>query len=319
MGCADVAERRVLPAVRDVPGITLTAVASRHRGKAEAFTGRWGGTPVQGYEELLHRDDVQAVYIPLPSGLHREWVERALRAGKHVLVEKPLTTSHAGTAALADLATAAGLVLLENFMFLQHSQHTIVRELIAAGEIGDPLVFDAVFAIPPRPPGDIRHRPELGGGALLDNCGYPVRAAQLLFGPGWEVRGAVADLDPELGVDLGGGALLRHRDGVVGHVTFGLRHAYVSRYEIIGSHSRLLLERPYTPPAEHAPVLVLERQGDVKAMTLPVDDQCANTVALFRDAVTTGRLWREQVAASVRHALLMEQIAATARQPASTG
>nr|WP_042193108.1 Gfo/Idh/MocA family oxidoreductase [Kibdelosporangium sp. MJ126-NF4]CEL20571.1 Myo-inositol 2-dehydrogenase [Kibdelosporangium sp. MJ126-NF4]CTQ89482.1 Myo-inositol 2-dehydrogenase (EC 1.1.1.18) [Kibdelosporangium sp. MJ126-NF4] len=290
IGCADIASRRVLPAVAAVPEIELAVVASRTLAKARAVTATFGGEAVEGYERLLDRDDIDAVYVPLPSGLHAHWVRRALDAGKHVLAEKPLTTDLAGTVELVSLAHAAGLVLRENFMFVHHSQHGHVLKLIADGAIGELRSFSATFAIPCRPPGDIRHLPELGGGALLDVGGYPLRAAQMLLGQDIEVVGASLRASRAYGVDVGGGVLVRRPDGVTGHLTFGLDDRYTSNYHLLGSTGRLSVDHVFTPPATHFPVVRVERQNHHEEFVLPADNQCVNAVAAFVRAVRTKQL-----------------------------
>ena len=300
VGCADVAVRRVLPAVAASPDVELVAVASRDPAKAERVAAAFGGAPVTGYERLLDRADVEAVYVPLPSGLHAHWVRAALRAGRHVLAEKPLTTDLADTEELVDLARDARLVLRENTMFVHHSQHAMVMRLLADGVLGELRSLSAVFAIPPRPPGDIRLRPELGGGSLLDVGAYPVRAAQLLLGPELEVAGAVLNDDPELRVDLDGAALLRRADGVVAHLSFGLRHHYGSGYRLHGSRGRLSVEHAFTPPATHRPVLLLERQDSREERVLPADDQVLNAVGAFARAVRDGPLTDPSIVAQAR-------------------
>lgn len=288
LGCADVARRRVLPAVAGAPGIELVAVASRDRDRAEAFTAEVGGEPVLGYESLLRRPDVDAVYVPLPSGLHAEWIERALLAGKHVLAEKPLSTSLADTTRLVGLARERGLALVENFMFVHHAQHAAVRALLDAGVIGELHGFSATFAIPARPDGDIRLRTELGGGSLLDTAGYPVRAALLFLGPGLSVLGARLRHDEQTGVDLGGAALLGSDPGVHVQVSFGLDHGYLSRYEFHGSTGRLALEHVFTTPAGHRPVArVIDRDG-AQEHPLPADDQYLASIAAFTRVVREG-------------------------------
>lgn len=313
LGCADVATRRVLPAVATTPGIRLHAVASRTAGKAEEMTRRFGGIPVVGYQALLDRDDIDAVYLPLPPALHREWIVRALRAGKHVLAEKPLTTSAADTKSAVALAQHQDLVLMENFMFLRHTQHDAVRELIAEGMIGEPRAFAATFTIPARPRGDIRHRAELGGGALLDVGGYPVRVAQLFFGQALRVRGATLLRDAEVGVDTGGAALLADGDGVTAQLTFGLAHVYTSRYSFLGSCGRLTLDHAFTTPATHRPIVRLERQDHREDRTLPAHDQYAGSVGAFADAVR-GR-GKRGIDAMLRQAELIDEIRVCAAEP----
>lgn len=288
LGCADIAVRRVLPAVTRTPEVSLTAVASRSGDRAGAVARRFGGDPVEGYDALLERPDVEAVYVPLPAALHARWVGRALEAGKHVLAEKPLTTSAAETARLVRLAREAGLVLMENFMFVHHPQHHRVRRLLADGAVGEPLVLSAAFTIPPRPADDIRYRADLGGGALFDVGVYPLRAALFLLGHGLEVAGATLRTDPRLGVDVGGAALLRGRNGVTAHLSFGMEHHYTSRYEVLGSAGRISLDRAFTPPADHRPALVVERPDGTEHLELEPYDQCAGTVEAFARAIRSG-------------------------------
>src|SRR2546430_5965831 len=269
LGCASIAWRRTLPAMAGVPAIRLVAMASRDRAKAESFAARFGGEPIDGYERLLDRDDVDAVYLPLPTGLHREWAARALSAGKHVLSEKPLATSFAEASALVTQARERGLRLWENFMFLYHGQHTAVRKLLADGVIGELGTFSAAFGIPPLPDTDVRYRPELGGGALLDVGVYPSRAAQLFLGEGVEVvgsalrRGPARRAQPEpgfgggehgqrgsaAGVDLGGRALPRAAARGTPQLSFGFPPRVRSTYAPWGSSRPLSLGRPFPPPA----------------------------------------------------------------------
>ncbi|MFH8725119.1 Gfo/Idh/MocA family protein [Streptomyces termitum] len=288
LGCADIAVRRMLPALAGVPGVRLTAVASRDGARAARVTGVFGGDPVEGYGALLARPDVDAVYVPLPAALHAPWVERALAAGKHVLAEKPLTTRVADTVRLVASARAAGLVLRENVMFVHHPRHHRVRQLLREGAIGEPRALVAAFAIPPRPADDIRYRPELGGGALLDVGSYPLRAARFLLGDGLGVVGATLRTDGARGVDVSGTALLAGPGGVTAQVYFGMEHHYTSRYEVVGSAGRLTVDRAFTPPADLPTTVVVERPDGTERLELEPFDQCAGTVDAFVRAVAAG-------------------------------
>ncbi|WP_282700348.1 Gfo/Idh/MocA family oxidoreductase [Streptomyces sp. CC219B] len=289
LGCADIAVRKVLPALAAAPGgLRLAAVASRTPEKAKEVAARFGARAVAGYPELLADPEVESVYIPLPPALRAPWVRAALDAGKHVLAEKPLTADPAETAALATLAESAGLVLWENCMFVHHSQHHYVRALVADGAIGELRTIQAQFTIPPRPADDHRLRPDLGGGALLDGAGYPVRAAQFFLGDELTVLGASLKPHPAHGVDIAGDALLRHADGVTAHVGFGMEHFYVSRYQLLGSTGRITVEHAFTTPPAHRPLIRIDRQDHQELRTLPADDHCANTLTRFADAVRAG-------------------------------
>ncbi|MEV7618186.1 Gfo/Idh/MocA family oxidoreductase [Streptomyces sp. NPDC089799] len=289
LGCAEFARRRMLPAFRACPDTELVAVASRDAAKARTVAAEAGCLPVTGYGALLERDDIDAVYVPLPAALHAPWVEAALRAGRHVLAEKPLTTDPVATRTLTALAGSAGLALRENVLFVHHPQHAEVLRLVADGAIGEPRSLHAAFTVPRLPDDDIRHDPALGGGALFDTGVYPVRAALHLLGGPLETAGAVLRRGgPGRAVDIGGTALLHTRDGVGAQLSFGLDHAYRSRYEFRGSEGCITVDRAFTPPADHRPRILLERRAGTEEIVLPADDQVARAVSAFAEAVRTG-------------------------------
>jgi NDP-hexose-3-ketoreductase len=316
LGCADVAWRRTLPSVQQVPGLRLVAVASRDRRKAAGFTERFGGEPVEGFAGVLERDDVDAVYVPLPTALHAEWAGRALRAGKHVLVEKPLAATAAEAVDLVRAARERGLVLMENFAFLHHSMYTTVRGLLDAGTIGELRTVVSEFAFPPLPDGDIRYRPELGGGALLDAGVYSVRAALAFLGSGLDVCGACLRIDGGSGVDVAGTALLSAPSGATAQLSFGFIHSYRCSYVLWGSTGRIAVDRAYTAPDTFAPTVRVETAQGTEQLVLPPDAQFANLLAGFVTAVhgesDTDRQRRE--AAIVEQAELVEHIAGQARR-----
>ncbi|MER7273321.1 Gfo/Idh/MocA family oxidoreductase [Dactylosporangium sp. NPDC000244] len=315
LGCGSIAKRKALPSLVACPGTVVAAVASRDKDKAARYAAEFGGEPV-GYEELLAHPGVDAVYLAVPTGLHHEWTRAALEAGKHVLAEKPLTTSAADTRELVELAAARGLVLRENFVFPHHAQHRAVRELLAAGRIGEPRSFDAVFCIPPLPSTDVRYSPQLGGGALLDLGVYPIRAAQDLFGE-LELVGACLREDPGTGVDVGGSALLVSAGGVMVGVRFGLEHAYGSWYTAWGSTGRLLLDRAFTAPAGLEPVVrITDAQGEHEER-LPADDQFRRAFEAFAAQVREGR--HEPDPATLRTAELVDEVRLSARRASSAG
>ncbi|MCU1470920.1 MAG: gfo 2 [Glaciihabitans sp.] len=286
LGCADIARRRMLPAFAADPDSAVVAIASRDGDRAHALAAQYDGcAAVAGYETLLADPGIDAVYVPLPVALHSEWIERALRAGKHVLGEKPLTPDTATTARLFALARSSGLVLGENFMFPHHRRHQRVRQLIAAGAIGELRSFTGVFAIPPPPPGDIRYRSDLGGGALLDIAVQPLLAAWFFLGSDLEVHGARLRTHPVHGVDTGGAILLATPGGTTAQVVFGMEHSYKSAYELWGSEGRIVVDRAYAPPPDSRQVIRLERPHGIEELVLEPDDQCLNAVRAFSRAV----------------------------------
>lgn len=318
LGCGGIAMRRMLPAMARTPAVEIAAVASRDKDRAEEAASRFDADPVHGYEPLLERDDITAVYVPLPPSLHAPWTARTLKAGKHALVEKPMVTHAPEAHALAALAEEGSLVLMESFMFLHHTQHATVMAHLERGEIGELRSVTAEFGFPPLPARDIRNRPELGGGALLDAGVYTLRVTQLLLGGTVSVVGAALTADGTTGVDVVGDALLRGDTGVTSHVAFGFRHAYRSTYTLWGSSGRIHLDRAFTPPPDHRPVLRIERQDRVETLTLPAADQFANIAAWFAALVRGEGDPEPERTAAVRQAELIDAVRDASRHDAGS-
>lgn len=308
LGCASFAWRRMLPALRAHPRTAVAAVASRDSAKAARFASEFSCAATD-YDGLLRRHDVDVVYLPLPLARRPRWIEAALRAGKHVLAEKPLALRPWDARRLVRLAAERGLLLRDNFLFPHHPQHARVRELLVAGRFGRLRSFHGSFCIPPLPADDVRYRAELGGGALLDVGVYPLRAAQLLLGGDLRVVGASLRVAESRGVDVAGQALLVAGDDVLVSIDFGFEHSYECSYSLHGSAAAARLDRAYTPPADWQPVL--EIAGDPVA--LESADQVAAAVGSFADAVLAGRSVHHPVEArwcaqAVRTVELAEQV-----------
>lgn len=312
LGTADIARRRVLPALAAEADVELTAVASRSGERAREVADHYGCAAVTSYDAVLDRADVDAVYVPLPVSLHAEWTRRALTAGKHVLAEKPLTAHAHTTAELLSLARASGLALMENVMFVHHPQHAVVRELVSAGTIGELRSLTAAFAVPSLPADNIRHRPELGGGALLDIGYYPVRAALYFLGTGLGVVGAALEHSDGSPVETSGAVLVRSTDGVLGQLAFGMEHAYQSAYELWGSEGRIRVESAFTPPAGHKPTVWVTDSRGSRELTLAPHDQVAATIKAFVAAARSGGTDPAADAECLEQATLLDTVRARA-------
>lgn len=317
LGCASIAWRRMLPAFKEAEGVELTAVASRDSVKARRFAERFRCAAAGSYDELLDRTDIDAVYIPLPVGLHTQWASRALSSGKHVLAEKPLAADAREAQGLIAQARQAGLQLMENFAFLHHAQHETVQSLVTDGRLGELRTLSASFGIPRVSASDIRSQAELGGGALLDVGVYPIRLAQLLLGPELAVAGSV--LRRGAGADVAGHALLVAASGVTAELSFGFEHSYRCRYELWGSTGHLRLERAFTPGPAWQPMIRIESQDHAEELVLPADHQFRNLAEAFSRAVRGSGDFGPQAAAMLRQAELVDEVRARAvgRAPAT--
>jgi D-xylose 1-dehydrogenase (NADP+, D-xylono-1,5-lactone-forming) len=236
--------RLVLPALHAAALSEVVAVASRSDETAKAYAAEHGIPRAHGsYEELLADPEVEAVYIPLPNGLHVEWTVRALEAGKHVLCEKPLDWRPAEVERAFDAADRASLLLMEAFMYRHHPQTTRVAELVAGGAIGELRAVRASFGFTLSDPANVRLIAELGGGALLDVGCYCVSLARLVAGEplvatGQAVRGPSA-------VDLRFAGVLTFAGDVLAHFDCGFDVPDRDAAEIVGSDGTLVVASPF--------------------------------------------------------------------------
>ncbi|CAM5529882.1 putative dehydrogenase [Aquamicrobium terrae] len=174
LSTAKIAREQVLPAIVEAENGVLAAVASRDLGMARALAERFGAAHAFGsYEDLLASDTVDGVYIPLPTSQHVEWTAKAIEAGKHVLVEKPLALNAGDIAPLIALRDRHKAVVAEAFMVTHHPQWIKVKELVAGGAIGRLRHVQGAFSYYNVDPANMRNRLDLGGGALPDIGVYP--------------------------------------------------------------------------------------------------------------------------------------------------
>jgi predicted dehydrogenase len=183
LGAAKIAPMALVKPAVAVPGVTVAAVAARDRGRAEAFAGKHHVATVHSsYDDLLADDSIDAVYNPLPNGLHAQWTLAALAAGKHVLCEKPFTANEAEARAVADAAEASGLVVMEAYHYRYHALAERMREIAHDGRLGETREVRTWMWLPLPKFSDIRYQYSLGGGTTMDCC-YAVHAMRLV-GPG---------------------------------------------------------------------------------------------------------------------------------------
>lgn len=201
LGAANFAAEHMAPAIHAARGNRLVALATSSEAKAAPFSAFCPGLDVfLDYDAMLEWDAIDAIYIPLPNHMHVEWVKKAVKAGKHVLCEKPIAMKADEIRELIALRDESGLLVAEAFMIVHHPQWLRAREIIAAGEIGTVAHVDTAFSYDNRSDsGNIRNRPETGGGGLRDIGVYTFSSVR--FATGAEPVRLSTRLRRENGVD----------------------------------------------------------------------------------------------------------------------
>lgn len=202
LGAANFARQHMAPAIHAANGAEFHALATSSPEKAEPFRAFAPGLTVHGsYEALLADPEVEAVYIPLPNHLHVEWSLKAIEAGKHVLCEKPMTMHASEFDRLIEARDRSGLLVAEAYMIVHHPQWIRARELVQGGAIGELRHVTADFSFNLQDMGNIRNRPETGGGALGDIGVYIFGSTRFVCGQE-PARIRAANVRRENGVDV---------------------------------------------------------------------------------------------------------------------
>ena len=261
LGAARIA-RKNARAISRVPGSAkVTAIASRSVDKAAALAAEVGlsgkAALVGSYAALLESPLVDAVYVPLPTAMHSEWVARAAAAGKHILLEKPVALDDVATDEIVAAARAAGVALLDGTMFSHDLRWSAVDRALAGGDLGAPSHVYAVFSFDGAalPEGDVRTQPDLDGLGCLGDIGwYCIRAALRVFG--WEppvrVLGHAGAARFENGVLRQCGATLEFSGGRIATVECSFDRAFEQRVAITTDRKvRVEVQDAFLPENNH--------------------------------------------------------------------
>jgi len=285
LGCADIAKRMVIPNLLSSNKFEIVAISSRSTEKAASFCKLFGGRPIKGYQNLIKIKEVEAVYIPLPTGMHYEWIMKCLENNKHVFSEKSIATSLVEVSNIIKLAKKKNLCVYENFMFPYHSQIKFVKEKIKDGEIGKLRLFKSAFGFPIfNEKTNIRYNKKLGGGALLDAGAYTLMASQLFLGKNQKVISSCLN-KLNYNVDFLGFITLLNNENVVSQLSFGFDNFYQNNIEIWGTKGKILIERAFTAGPSHTPFIKLFKSGEVINYKLPNDNHFINIINDFYNSI----------------------------------
>jgi len=319
LGYARIARLSVIPGLRKAANAEFHAIASRDRAKLEQCRADHGSTQAyDSYEALLRDPAVDAVYIPVPNSLHREWTLRAIAAGKHVLCEKPMGLTAAECREMIAAAERAGVVLMEAFMYRYTPRTHKVIEILRNGVLGEIRQVNAIFRfVLDRP--SIKLQPELGGGSLYDVGCYPINFVGLVVdtlaggapGAGGQPDTIAVDCLRSDGVDMNFAALLHYRGGLMATLQSGFNAHRQIYAEVIGTRGSL--EVPGAFLGDDRP-LQLEIGDEVQAITVPTCDRYQLEVEDFSAAILEKRAPAFSLVETVRNAELLDRLLAASKR-----
>lgn len=312
LGVAKINER-LIPAFQKATHGRLVGIASRDLARAQAAAAV-NAIPMAfgSYHDLLACSDIDAVYIPLPNTLHGEWTRFAATAGKHVLCEKPLTPTAPEARELVDFCRAQGVQLMDGFMWPHHPRTAMIRRLLDDGVIGTVQRVSATFTFPlALDPGNIRLKPDLAGGSLLDVGCYPVYGIRWAFGEEPVRVYATARYDFEVDLEMNG--ILGFADGRVGTFDCGFTLPLRQWLEITGSKGVVRVHDMWLPDSE-ARFTIEHEDGRVEVVAVPGHDQIVHMIDDFSRAVLSGTPVSPDAEQAVRSALVMDALARSAAE-----
>jgi predicted dehydrogenase len=304
--------QRLLPAFRRSAHADLIAIASRSKEKAEAAARADGIARAYGsYEELLADPDIDIVYNPLPNTLHAEWTRRAADRGKHILCEKPLTPTAAEAAELVAYCARRRVQLLDGFMWPHHPRTQRIRSFIDQGGIGAVRHVQGAFTFPlPMDPGNIRLRPELAGGSLLDVGCYPIYGIRWAFGGDLPVM-VFATASYQHGVDVEMSGLLTFANGRTAGFDCGFTRPLRGWLEITGTEGVIDIPEMWLP-APQARWTVC-RDGKAVEESIDGEDQILHMIDNLSRAVEENRPIKPEPLEAVRTLRVLDALARSAR------
>jgi predicted dehydrogenase len=236
---------------------------------------------------LLADPDVQAVYNPLPNHLHVPWSIKVAEAGKHVLCEKPIAINAVEAEKLVKACQEKSVLLMEAFMYRMHKQWVIAKKMIQDGKIGELKAIQVFFSYMNLDPDNIRNRPDLAGGGLMDIGCYPISLSRFIFEAEPKRVVSLVDRDPNFKTDILTSAMMEFDKG---HATFtcSTQLTPYQRVNIFGTKGRIEIEIPFNAPEYDPTRIYYETDGTIETITIDTCHQYQVQGDLFSKAILEG-------------------------------
>lgn len=314
LGAARITPLALMAPAKTNADVEIVAMAARDPVRATQFAAKYGIAKVhQSYRALLDDPVIDAIYNPLPNGLHGKWTIAAIEAGKHVLCEKPFTANAAEAEAVAAVARSSGKVVMEAFHYRYHALTARMLEIIASGELGAVRRIETWFCIPLFFE-DIRWNLSLAGGSLMDAGCYSVNLLRTLAGAEPKVISARIKLRTP-GVDRFTEAEVAFADGRTGKITTSMASSrlFSAGARVIGDAGEMRVNNPYIPQYFHG-LEMRTAQGRRKESVAKLPSSYAVQLQAFADTVLRGKPFPTNVDDAIANMRLIDAIYRAAGQ-----
>lgn len=317
LGCSGIGKSRTIPGLLACENAELYAIAGRNEEKLKAYAEPFAPKKLYtDYQALLDDENVDAVYLPLPNGIHMEWVKKAAAAGKHILCEKPMALTEEQVREMFAAAKEHGVLLEEAYAYRHAQLVQKVKEIVDSGAIGRIRYLESKHSTFDTNRSGIRYQKGNGGGAVYDVTCYNVSLASYLFGKDPEDMSVYCGFDKETGVDVSDAVMLRYAEGVTAMLYAGLDAYRRGCYSILGETGRIDVDHKFNSSGVcHIRVSTGARPQGAEYVdettteyTIWVDDNYKKEIELFSDAVLNGSALTVSEEESLRTARVCDAI-----------
>lgn len=317
LGCSGIGKSRTIPGLLACENAELYAIAGRNEEKLKVYAEPFAPKKLYtDYQALLDDENVDAVYLPLPNGIHMEWVKKAAAAGKHILCEKPMALTEEQVREMFAAAKEHGVLLEEAYAYRHAQLVQKVKEIVDSGAIGRIRYLESKHSTFDTNRSGIRYQKGNGGGAVYDVTCYNVSLASYLFGKDPEDMSVYCGFDKETGVDVSDAVMLRYEEGVTAMLYAGLDAYRRGCYSILGDTGRIDVDHKFNSSGVcHIRVSTGARPQGAEYVdettteyTIWVDDNYKKEIELFSDAVLNGSALTVSEEESLRTARVCDAI-----------
>ena len=317
LGCSGIGKSRTIPGLLSCENAELYAIAGRNEEKLKVYAEPFAPKKLYtDYQALLDDENVDAVYLPLPNGIHLEWVKKAAAAGKHILCEKPMALTEEQVREMFAAAKEHGVLLEEAYAYRHAQLVQKVKEIVDSGAIGRIRYLESKHSTFDTNRSGIRYQKGNGGGAVYDVTCYNVSLASYLFGKDPEDMSVYCGFDKETGVDVSDAVMLRYEEGVTAMLYAGLDAYRRGCYSILGETGRIDVDHKFNSSGVcHIRVSTGARPQGAEYVdettteyTIWVDDNYKKEIELFSDAVLNGSALTVSEEESLRTARVCDAI-----------
>jgi predicted dehydrogenase len=286
LSTANIGTQKVIPAMQQGDFCEIIAISSRSMDKAKTAAKELDIPRAYGsYEDLLADPDIEAIYNPLPNHLHVPWSIKALEAGKHVLCEKPIAlTSEEAESLVSEAENFPDLKIMEAFMYRHHPQWQQAKTWVENGKIGELRTIQSFFSYHNMDPDNIRNKPEIGGGGIMDIGCYNISLSRFIFDAEPQQAIGIIDYDPNFHTDRLGSGILDFGRGT-STFTYSTQLQPYQRANILGTKGRIEIEIPFNAPPDAPCKIWLIQGSEVTPVELDAADQYTIQGDLFSKAI----------------------------------